>query len=372
MIPPEDREAVLVVDDDATARLVFERVVKLEGGVAVAASTLKQARELATGRPFTCALIDKNVGAENGLDFLDFLRAAQPDCAAIMVTAYGSIETAVEALRRGATDFVLKPFEPELLAHRLRVQFERRRLLREVARTQQHLIASDRLVALGTLCAGIVHEVNSPLSYVSSGLNYLEAELSTATPELKDVLKEMRTGLKLVADVVQNVKAFSRKDQEVLTPVSLVEALEAALRVGDSALKYRARVIREFGEAPLVDATPSRLAQVFLNLLVNAAQAMPEGRQSGSEIRVRLFTRPDGHAQVEIADTGAGMSAEVQARLFTPFFTTKPAGVGTGLGLWLCQSIVEKLQGRLELESAVGQGTTLRVILPPSGVPSAH
>ena len=363
----EKPETVLVLDNDATSRFVLERVVRDLGLTPVSAVTIAEAKQQAAQQVFACALIDKNLDGESGLDFLGWLRAAQPGCSAVMVTGYGSVESTVEALRLGAADFVLKPFEIDLIAHRLKLLLERQRLLKDTEAANQRLVAADRLVVLGTLSAGIVHDVANPLTFLGMGLDMLEADLRTVlTPAAVHTFGELRKKVAHIGAVISNVQTFSRHDTDDLSALPLEPSLEAALSLADSVIKYRGCVVREWGPAPRVRATESRLTQVFLNLLVNAAQALPQPRAAASEIHVRLLTAADGGAQVEIIDNGAGITPELQARLFTPFVTTKPRGVGTGLGLWICRSVVEGLGGRLELESAVGRGTTVRVLLPGS------
>jgi CheY-like chemotaxis protein len=146
--------------------------------------------------------------------------------------------------------------------------------------------------------------------------------------------------------------------------------MEASINMAWNEIRHRARLVKDYGEVPLVDASDSRLGQVFLNLLVNAAQAIPAGQADRHEIRVTTRTASDGRAVIEVRDTGTGVSPEILDRLFDPFFSTKPGGVGTGLGLTICQGLVTSLGGRIVVESRVGQGSTFRVVLPASTLPS--
>lgn len=243
------------------------------------------------------------------------------------------------------------------------------------------LVAADRAASLGTLASGVAHEINNPLAYVAANLTYLGRELtalreSTATAdwtELEGALAEAREGADRVRRIVQDLKTFSRSDEDASGPVDLRAALEFSLKMTRNEIRHHARLVEHCGEVPLVDADEGRLGQVFVNLLVNAAQAIPEGRADENEIRVSTWTDPAGNAVVEISDTGAGIPPELRDRIFDPFFTTKPVGIGTGLGLSICRGIVTKFGGELSLQSEVNRGTCFRVTLRPAqaaGAPS--
>jgi CheY-like chemotaxis protein len=164
-------------------------------------------------------------------------------------------------------------------------------------------------------------------------------------------------------DIVRDVMLFSRTEEDVRKPVHVGHALRAALSLADNEIRHRARVTLDIDDVPPVLANESRLSQVFLNLLVNAAQAIPEGHADRNEIAVAVRHR-EASVVVEVRDTGCGIPPEHRQRLFDPFFTTKPLGIGTGLGLAICHGIVTALGGEIDVESAVGKGSTFRVVLP--------
>jgi two-component system NtrC family sensor kinase len=236
---------------------------------------------------------------------------------------------------------------------------------------QQQLQVTERLASVGTLAAGVAHEINNPLAWVISGIAWLEEEFGklTAKLEAKDAeeinatLGEVLEGAQRVAHIVKELKTFSRGDDEGAKGVDLVPVLDTAVRMAGNELKHRARVTKEFEVTPLVRGNSIRLGQVFLNLIVNAAHAIPEGRADENEVRIRLLARPDG-VLVEISDTGTGMTPEVQRRIFDPFFTTKAVGEGTGLGLSIVHGIVTRLGGKIGVQSVPGEGTTFQVWLP--------
>ncbi|AKF81553.1 histidine kinase [Myxococcus fulvus 124B02] len=236
---------------------------------------------------------------------------------------------------------------------------------------QAQLVVSDRLAAVGTLAAGVAHEINNPLAFVLSNLSFLSVELQNVTRELppgrtsemEEVLREAVDGAHRVRQIVRDLRTFSRGDDEVATAVNLQAVLESAITMARGELKMRAQITRDFGDVPPVEGSEGRFGQVFLNLLINAAHAIPEGKPEHNEVRVVLRASGD-RVIVEVSDTGVGMTPEVRARIFDPFFTTKPVGEGTGLGLSICHGIVTGFGGDISVESEVGRGSTFRVSLP--------
>jgi PAS domain S-box-containing protein len=244
--------------------------------------------------------------------------------------------------------------------------------LTERKQMQARLLLADRMASLGTLAAGIAHEINNPLAFTLTNLGHLEVEVlpqlalpAHAQEELHQLLSDAQLGVRRVRDIVRQLKVFSRVEDEVRAtePVDVHRVLEASIRMAWNELRHRARLVRDYTELLLVQADEGRLGQVLLNLLVNAAQAIPEGHAGRNEVRVVTRARA-GEAVIEVRDTGGGMSAEHLERVFEPFFTTKPVGLGTGLGLSICHGIVNGFGGRMEVESEQGVGSTFRVILP--------
>jgi CheY-like chemotaxis protein len=182
--------------------------------------------------------------------------------------------------------------------------------------------------------------------------------------ELLDVVEGMRAGLQRVARIVSDLRTFSQPQDDAIAAIDVRDVLQWAMRIVNHHLVTRARVVTRFGPCPRVLGSGVRLGQVFVNLLVNAGQALVDGRPGGNEVLVSTATDEHGGCVVAITDTGTGIPAQVQRRVFEPFFTTKPVGQGTGLGLAVCHGIVESLGGRIELDSEVGLGTTVRVCLP--------
>jgi two-component system NtrC family sensor kinase len=257
---------------------------------------------------------------------------------------------------------------------------------------QARLVQADRLASVGTLAAGVAHEINNPLACVLANLDPIERkisgveraigglecdlsldhsdtralieEVSASLTHAREMLRIAREGAERIRHVVGDLRTFSREDAEHRALIDVRWILDSTINLAKHEITQRARLVRDFADVPSIEANAARLGQVFLNLLVNASQAIPEGDAERNEVRVRTGSSNDGRALVEISDTGAGIPAEVVPRIFEPFFTTKGAATGTGLGLWICHGIVRGLGGDIEVETAVGRGTTFRVALP--------
>ncbi|HEY6003566.1 MAG TPA: ATP-binding protein, partial [Anaeromyxobacter sp.] len=242
----------------------------------------------------------------------------------------------------------------------------------ERLRMTGQLLQADRMVAVGTLAAGVAHEINNPLAYVVAALQFVQDEMDGLAQELpggrlqpvQEALSDAGEGARRVTTIVRDLKTFSRADEERRGPVELHAVIESSINIAFNEIKHRARLIKEYGAIPPVLANEARLGQVFLNLLINAAQAIPEGNADSNEIRVATRTDPCGRAIIEVSDTGTGIAADVMRHVFDPFFTTKPVGVGTGLGLFICRNIVTAIGGEIAAESRPGNGTLFRVTLP--------
>jgi PAS domain S-box-containing protein len=255
-----------------------------------------------------------------------------------------------------------------------RLVFSVGRDITEQVKAQAQLMASDRMASVGTLAAGVAHEINNPLAAVVANLEFATRATSglverSPRPEFADLLDSLRDAREAtdrVRAIVRDLKLFSRVEEDQRQPVELRRVIESALRMAWNEIRHRAQLVKDYGDVPLVDANESRLGQVFLNLIVNAAQALPEGHADVHYIRIRTRNDSSGMVVAEVEDTGSGIRPEVMKRLFTPFFTTKPRGVGTGLGLSICRRILGDLGGEVTVESTLGRGTIFRVALKPA------
>jgi PAS domain S-box-containing protein len=241
----------------------------------------------------------------------------------------------------------------------------------ELAETRGKLVHTEKLAAVGQLAAGVGHEINNPLAFVSANLKFISEELTemsaaaddTRVAELLMALDEAMAGAHRIRDIVRDLKTFARANEDRVGPVDLAGIVDSSVSMAMNQLKHRAQVVKDYRAIPRVRGNESRLGQVFLNLLVNAAQAIPEGASARNEIAVRLFPE-EGRVVLEVSDTGTGIPPEVLPRIFEPFFTTKKQGEGTGLGLSICHGIVTGFGGEITVKSVPGKGTTFRVSFP--------
>ncbi|MCG6659308.1 histidine kinase [Halomonas campisalis] len=270
---------------------------------------------------------------------------------------------------------------------------EQQVLIRKLEEAHNQLLQSEKLASIGQLAAGIAHEINNPIGFVNSNLNTLsqyiddllrliaayetleptlttedagkidalkrELELDYLREDVGSLLAESIDGTARVCRIVQDLRDFSRTGAADWQFADLHQGLDSTLNVAANEIKYKAKVVREYGQLPEIECVPAQLNQVFLNLLVNAAQAIEEH----GTITVRTGCESD-QVWLTFADNGKGMPDELQSRIFDPFFTTKPVGEGTGLGLSLSYGIVQKHGGRIEVDSRRGAGTTFTIWLP--------
>ncbi|WP_232539901.1 ATP-binding protein [Azohydromonas aeria] len=276
---------------------------------------------------------------------------------------------------------------------------------RQLRQARDQLQQAERMASIGQLAAGVAHEINNPVGYVFSNFSTLKGylrdlfrmlqayedaqpllagtaagaalaalradiELDYLKEDVPALMAESREGIARVRKIVQDLKDFSHVDARAQWEwTDLHRGLESTLNIVANEVKYRADVVREYGTLPEVRCLPSELNQVFMNLLVNAAQAITGERGT---VHIRTGANADaGEVWVEVEDDGCGMPQEVQSRVFDPFFTTKPVGKGTGLGLSLSYGIVKKHHGRLTVRSEPGVGSCFRVTLPVAGPAAA-
>jgi PAS domain S-box-containing protein len=230
---------------------------------------------------------------------------------------------------------------------------------------------SDRLASVATLGAGVANQINNPMTCVTTYLELLAEQVSRlGDPDSEPVETMMALvggaieGAGRVAAVVQRMQMLSRAEQRRRAPLDVAQVVESAVEVVHCELRHRARLVKVYGASPTVVADEAALLQVFIDLLVNAARAIPIGHPEDNEVRISVGREGD-RAVVRIQDTGEGMGPETQRRIFDPFFSTRPAaGASPGLGLSICDRIVTELGGEISIESKVGTGTSVRVALP--------
>ncbi|MDP2783489.1 MAG: ATP-binding protein [Sulfurimicrobium sp.] len=273
---------------------------------------------------------------------------------------------------------------------------EQKALIKKLEQAHNQLLQSEKMASIGQLAAGVAHEINNPIGYVNSNLStlglyveklfkvtdaYERVESALLEPrileevhafkqaadweylkeDVRDLLRESGEGIGRVMQIVQDLKDFSHVDQAEWQSVDLHKGIDSTLNIVHSEIKYNAEVVKEYGAIPPVECLASQLNQVFMNMLVNASHAIGEGGMG--RITIRTGTS-DEMVWIEFSDSGKGIAPENLTRIFDPFFTTKPIGKGTGLGLSLSYGIIDKHQGRIEVASELGKGTTFRIWLP--------
>ncbi len=419
ILPIPGRPRILVVDDD---EIVLESVSDvLKGAAYDVTATLSplEALGLLKEQTHDVLITDLMMDELDGMELIRSARMICPSMLSVVMTGCGSKDAAIAAVKAGAYDFLEKPLTPDQLRQTIsrawraiRSEFENQRLLAELKRSnrelqgeiaerkkmQVSLARSDRMASIGLLAAGVAHEINNPLTYVLYSLESLAQDLPQlvdligryqrileeevgqdkvfaalgevpplASPDrLKDLVYQLTKaveGAHRVRDIVRDLKTFSRVEQDKQAPVRLDQVIEGAANMSFNEFRYRARFVKEYGNVPPVLASDGRLSQVFLNLLVNAAHSIEEGDVEHNEIRVRTWTEGE-EVLAEVRDTGEGIADEHLEHLFEPFFTTKEAGVGSGLGLSICENIVTSYGGKIDVESKLGQGTRFIVHLP--------
>jgi C4-dicarboxylate-specific signal transduction histidine kinase len=237
----------------------------------------------------------------------------------------------------------------------------------ERRKAEVQLAAVDRLVAIGTMAASVAHEINNPLAAMIVNLE-IAANIAGTQPgleELSQLIADTREAASRVRTIASDLRTLSCTSEDRTEVVDLARVVKSALRLASHETRHRARVVVNLdADLPAVHAHESRLGQVLTNLVVNAAQAMPDSNLEQNLIRISGRRRGENSIEMSVSDNGAGMSVQILDRLFTPFFTSKPASQGTGLGLSICKRIVDSYGGQLEVESQVGVGSTFRVTLP--------
>ncbi len=378
--PAKTLRVLLVEDDPDDGELI--RLALQRGGyntVLLRVETAADLRRALAEQPWDVVLSDYSLPAFSGPDAFRVIRESGSDIPFLIVSGTVGEEVAVDAMRAGVHDFLLKGHLGRLVAA-IERELREAAIRSERRKMKEQLLISERMASVGTLAAGIVHEINNPLSIMSGNLEVLQRQfevivgalagapeaLTPAAREAADLFHEAAGDAAEAAQrvllITRDLRLFSHPDEAKREAVDIHAVLESAARMAQSTFRGRARLVRRFGDVPLVEGHAARLGQVFVNLLVNAAQAIPD--EPGRDHAITLTTsRANGNVLVQVADTGVGIAPEALPRIFDVFFTTKPAGVGTGLGLAICHRILNDLGGSIDVRSQPGEGTSVSVTL---------
>lgn len=397
----ESKPRILLVDDSPTYRRVIQTMLGPRYEF-LGAESGEDALVRVAGYSPDLVISDVIMPGIDGYELCRRLRALPEldQVPIILLTSKTGDDSRIAGLEVGADDYLLKPIRPRELNARVTSLLRLRRVTLDLEatnatlkKTQAELVRSEKLASLGQLVAGIAHELNNPLNYIYGNTGFLfdyvrtitklldrfeteleltaeqrrcvaawsaEAELPFLREDLPKLLDGVRLGAERAAEIVRGLRAFARTGQQgALDEVDLAATIEIAITVLRHELRDRIRVHRDFAPVAKVRCDASRLSQVFVNLLLNAVQAM----NGGGEIFLGLFADATS-VRCTVRDTGPGIPEAIRTKIFDPFFTTKPVGHGTGLGLSISYGIVQQHGGRIEVESAPGQGATFTVILP--------
>lgn len=410
-------ERVLIVDDEEPVRKMFSACLA-ERYHCTTAANANEALALLAEESFALILTDVSMPGLSGVELLRRVVTQYPDTAVIMVSGIGRTQRVLDAVRLGASDYLIKPVDLDVLELSVERALERRKLLRDARRYKQDLerrnaelgrrkseleslqakiIHTEKMASLGQLAAGVAHELNNPAGFLYGNMEILgecvaglerllefctnaplppdlaaeiarikdEIDYDHTLDDLRSIIADCRGGAERIRDVVQNLRTFSRLDEAEFKKIDLHEGIDSTARLlSHQYNQSHIRLRRDYGELPPVDCYAGQLNQVWMNLLANAAQAI----EGAGEVCVA--TRLEGDSVVvTVSDTGRGIAPAHLARIFDPFFTTKPVGEGTGLGLSITHSIVERHGGTISVVSWRGVGTTFTITIPVDARP---
>jgi signal transduction histidine kinase len=397
---------VLIAEDDRISRMVLERYLQKWNFETVSVESGGQAWDLfQRGERFDIAILDWMMPEYTGIELCrKFREKHKNDIHIILLTSKSSKADMIQAFEAGVDDFVIKPFDPLELGSRLKAGrrlVESRKLLHKknlelenyakeleslADERAQMLMHQDRLASLGTLTAGVAHEVNNPATFISGNAQTLERmwqlmeplineqkqnasnpkQLEMVVEEFPKMISGIREGVRRISSIVNGLKAFARTSKAVPEPIDIHQCIENALLIGHNRLKYNITIERHFEEdLPRIIGEAQHLEQVFLNLFVNAADAMEKALAQGHRglIEIKTITS-DEKLQVTVRDTGPGIPKSRHVEIWKPFFTTKEAGKGTGLGLSISQNIIASHGGSLTVNNHPEGGAVFTLLFP--------
>ncbi|MEZ4225365.1 MAG: ATP-binding protein [Polyangiaceae bacterium] len=365
---------VLVVDDNELGLRTTTQQL-LDAGFAVSGAASGEEALRIVSPDHLAIVLDIELPGLDGFQLCRILKAreATRHLPVVHCTASRSadVKTHVKSLELGADAYLPKPVSEEVLVATVRALIKAREAERKLSDARQQLALSERMVTVGTLAAGVAHEINNPLSSVLANVEYALERLERAqdgadaetVQSVLEALTDARDGTDRVRRIVQDLQIFSQSRADAEGPVNVRTLMETTLSLARLELQHRCRTIEHFEEVPDVIANEHRLGQVFLNLLLNAAQAIRPGAPDQNEVEISVGSR-DGFVDVQVRDTGVGIEPDRLSRIFDPFYTTRTVGQGMGLGLALAHRLIGDLGGSITAESKVGSGTTLRIRLP--------
>ncbi|MBC8277742.1 MAG: response regulator [FCB group bacterium] len=385
---------ILVIDDEPDIRDLVQLFLEEDGYEVITAPDGIQGIEAFTRSQPPVVITDIRMPAMEGTEVLSKIKSARPETEVIVITGHGEMKLAIEALQNDASDFIQKPFGYDVLSVAVRRAFNKISVREQLAQTQVHLLQTEKMASLGQLAAGIAHEINNPVGFVTSNLGTLTkfsdnirnafAELQTCfenggsllsaeeyekikqkykidfvLADMVSIIEESLEGTNRVKHIVRDLKDFSHIDTRKMIRYDINESVKSTLNILTNETKHKADIELHLGDIPAVTCNPQQINQVVMNLVLNGIQAIEEYGKIG----IRTSKENNG-VRLEISDTGGGIPEDLLLKIFDPFFTTKDVGSGTGLGLHIVYNIVNRHGGVIDVDSKVGKGTTFIVHLP--------
>ncbi len=411
---------ILIAEDDYVSRLLLKKSITKMDHDPIETKDGKQAWDMFLEHQPDMVITDWMMPEMDGIELCKKLRSSDKKTYTyiMLLTAKDKITDLVEVFDAGADDYITKPFKPDELKSRIKTgrrilklqhkmnekNIELDKALKELKDTQSQILQSEKMASIGQLAAGVAHEINNPIGFVGSNLatlndylkdfnklldqyNLIKNELKnfgiTNLPDniknlfdsiekfendidieylkedIPELLKDCAEGTERVRKIVGDLKNFAHPGNEKIKLMDINKGIESTLNVVNNEIKYKAKVIKDFGDIPMVEGFSQQINQVFMNILVNAAQAI----EKTGEIHIKTELEGKG-VKISISDTGSGIDEKNISKIFDPFFTTKPVGKGTGLGMNIAYNIIKKHKGSIDIKSKPGSGTTFIIRLP--------
>ncbi|MCD4720243.1 MAG: response regulator [Desulfobacula sp.] len=418
---------VLIAEDDYVSRLLVKKAVNKIGHDVLEAENGKLALQLFLEHKPDMIISDWMMPEMDGIELCRRIRASDKKTYSyiMLLTAKDKMTDLVEVFEAGADDYIIKPFKPDELRSRIKtgerivkLESEHHELQEELIgknkkldetlanlkMTQSQILQAEKMASIGQLAAGVAHEINNPIGFISSNLDALndymedlgvlvnhfqklektvkdanqdnlsieikqqiqtisefeeQIEIEYLKNDIPELLKDCREGTDRVGKIVGDLKSFAHPGNDEQMLIDINKGLESTLNVVNNEIKYKATITKNLGDIPMVEGYPQKLNQVFMNILVNAAQAIKEKGE------IKIQTKKEGrYVVISISDTGCGIKKEHLSKIFDPFFTTKEIGKGTGLGMNIAYNIIKEHKGKIDVKSIAGKGTIFTIILP--------
>jgi signal transduction histidine kinase len=366
---------ILLVDDEAQFLETLGQRLTLRGFSVLTAGSGLEALETLSRAPVDVVVLDVFMPGMNGIATLKRIKQDHPGVEVILLTAHANLEASLDGMALGAYDYLTKPIKIDKLIDKINQAHTHGRKPQQAAqdetfseKMQQSIMAADRLASLGTLAAGVAHEINNPLAIIAEATGWLQSKVN-AEPEISERLRDhfllalgkITSSVDRARRISRGLLNYARRTDAIIQEVDLRElAAEVVELTKKTASNTGAQVsIETLTDKPVIWVDPYQLRQVLLNLCTNALQAVKQG----GWVKL-IIDGGEDTAWITIQDNGIGIPPENLERIFEPFFTTKPSDQGTGLGLSVSRGIVEKLGGKIDVESRLGEGTSFTVTLP--------